>query len=73
MATRTASQCVPIFRKPESASMGRRFFPAENDTDPWALATLRLVQFPEIGSKMTYEQLDPGLHRDGFERVKISG
>ena len=45
--------------------------PAESDIDQWALATLRLVQFPDIGNKMPYEQnWIPAYTRDGFDRIQ---
>ncbi len=45
--------------------------PTESDIDQWALATLRLVQFPDIGQKMPYEQnWIPAYTRDGFDRIQ---
>jgi DNA-binding response OmpR family regulator len=44
---------------------------AEADSDHWALATLRLIQFPELGNKADYNPASvPGYTRDGFERVQ---
>jgi DNA-binding response OmpR family regulator len=43
----------------------------EGDIDHWALATLRLVQFPDIARKATYEpSWIPAYTRDGFERIQ---
>jgi DNA-binding response OmpR family regulator len=43
----------------------------EGDVDHWALATLRLIQFQDLGTKVNYDQgLIPGYTRDGFERVQ---
>jgi DNA-binding response OmpR family regulator len=43
----------------------------EGDIDHWALATLRLVQFPDIARKVSYEpSWIPAYTRDGFERIQ---
>ena len=43
----------------------------EGDIDHWALATLRLVQFPDIAKKVSYEpSWIPAYTRDGFERIQ---
>ncbi len=43
----------------------------EGDIDHWALATLRLVQFPDIAKRTTYEpSWIPAYTRDGFERIQ---
>jgi DNA-binding response OmpR family regulator len=43
----------------------------EGDIDHWALATLRLVQFPDIGKKVSYEPgWIPAYTRDGFDRIQ---
>jgi DNA-binding response OmpR family regulator len=43
----------------------------EGDIDHWALATLRLVQFPDIAKKTPYEpSWIPAYTRDGFERIQ---
>jgi len=45
--------------------------PGELDVDQWALATLRLVQFPELGDRAYYDPTSvPAYTRDGFERVQ---
>jgi DNA-binding response OmpR family regulator len=44
---------------------------SEGDVDHWALATLRLIQFQDLGKKVDYDQnLIPAYTRDGFERVQ---
>jgi DNA-binding response OmpR family regulator len=43
----------------------------EGDIDHWALATLRLVQFPDIARKVSYEpSWIPAYTRDGFDRIQ---
>jgi len=45
--------------------------PGELDVDQWALATLRFVQFPELGDRAYYDPTSvPAYTRDGFERVQ---
>jgi len=45
--------------------------PGELDVDQWALATLRLVQFPQLGDRAYYDPTSvPAYTRDGFERVQ---
>ncbi|PYJ83524.1 MAG: hypothetical protein DME73_02040 [Verrucomicrobia bacterium] len=45
--------------------------PGELDVDQWALATLRFVQFPELGDRASYDPTSvPAYTRDGFERVQ---
>ena len=44
---------------------------AEGDVDHWGLATLRLIQFQDLGSKVNYDPgCIPAYTRDGFERVQ---
>ena len=41
------------------------------DVDQWALATLRYVQFPQLGDRAYYDPASvPAYTRDGFERVQ---
>jgi DNA-binding response OmpR family regulator len=41
------------------------------DVDQWALATLRLVQFPQLGDRAYYDPTSvPAYTRDGFERIQ---
>ena len=43
----------------------------DSDIDQWALATLRFVQFPQLGSRAYYEPASiPAYTRDGFERIQ---
>lgn len=45
--------------------------PGDLDVDQWALATLRLVQFPQLGDRAYYDPASvPAYTRDGFERVQ---
>lgn len=45
--------------------------PSEGDVDHWALATLRLIQFPDLGKKGDFDPMSvPGYTRDGFERIQ---
>jgi DNA-binding response OmpR family regulator len=42
-----------------------------DDVDQWALATLRFVQFPQLGDRAYYDPASvPAYTRDGFERVQ---
>ena len=44
---------------------------AEIDVDQWALATLRFVQFPQLGDGAYYDPASiPAYTRDGFERIQ---
>ena len=48
-----------------------REIPAEGDVDHWALATLRLLQFHDLGDRADYDPASiPAYTRDGFERVQ---
>jgi CheY-like chemotaxis protein len=41
------------------------------DVDQWALATLRFVQFPQLGNSAYYDPTSiPAYTRDGFERIQ---
>ena len=43
----------------------------DSDLDQWTLATLRLVQFPQLGSRAYYDPASiPAYTRDGFERIQ---
>ena len=45
--------------------------PAEPDVDHWTLATLRLIQFQDLGDKANYDPASiPAYTRDGFDRVQ---
>ena len=44
---------------------------ADSDVDQWALATLRFVQFPQLGPRAYYDPASiPAYTRDGFERIQ---
>jgi DNA-binding response OmpR family regulator len=44
---------------------------AEMEVDQWASATLRFVQFPQLGDRAYYDPASiPAYTRDGFERVQ---
>ena len=44
---------------------------ADSDLDQWALATLRFVQFPQLGNRAYYDPASiPAYTRDGFERIQ---
>jgi len=43
----------------------------DSDVDQWALATLRFVQFPQLGQRAYYDPTSiPAYTRDGFERIQ---
>ena len=43
----------------------------DSDIDQWALATLRFVQFPQVGNRAYYDPASiPAYTRDGFERIQ---
>jgi hypothetical protein len=45
--------------------------PAEADVDQWALATLRLIQFQELGDRANYDPASiPAYTKDGYDRVQ---
>ena len=45
--------------------------PAEPDLDHWALASLRFIQFTQLGDRTVYDPFSiPAYTRDGFERVQ---
>ena len=47
--------------------------PAEADVDQWALATLRLIQFHELGSRADYDpSAIPAYTSDGYESIQRS-
>jgi DNA-binding response OmpR family regulator len=46
-------------------------FAGDSDVDQWALATLRFVQFPQLGQHAYYDPASiPAYTRDGFERIQ---
>jgi DNA-binding response OmpR family regulator len=45
--------------------------PAEGDVDQWSLATLRLIQFQELGDRANYDPASiPAYTKDGYDRVQ---
>lgn len=45
--------------------------PAEADVDQWALATLRLIQFQELGDSANYDPASiPAYTKNGYDRVQ---
>jgi DNA-binding response OmpR family regulator len=45
--------------------------PGEPDVDQWALGTLRLIQFQELGNRANYDPTSiPAYTRNGYERVQ---
>jgi DNA-binding response OmpR family regulator len=45
--------------------------PAEADVDQWALATLRSIQFQELGDRANYDPASiPAYTKDGYDRVQ---
>jgi len=45
--------------------------PGEPDVDHWALASLRFIQFADLGTQTTYDATAiPAYTKDGFERVQ---
>jgi DNA-binding response OmpR family regulator len=45
--------------------------PAEPDVDHWALASLRFIQYPQLGERAYYDPASvPAYTRDGFVRVQ---
>ena len=51
--------------------ISRPLLSGDSDVDQWALATLRFVQFPQLGSRAYYEPTSiPAYTRDGFERIQ---
>jgi DNA-binding response OmpR family regulator len=45
--------------------------PAEGDIDHWELATLRLIQFQDLGNRANYDiNSIPAYTRDGYDRVQ---
>ena len=45
--------------------------PAEGDVDQWALATLRSIQFQELGDRANYDPASiPAYTKDGYDRVQ---
>ncbi|MEY2527572.1 MAG: hypothetical protein QOE73_2343 [Verrucomicrobiota bacterium] len=66
----TAQRVRFVFNKGELPSYASGV-PAEADIDNWALATLRFIQFQELGARGNYDPASiPAYTRDGFSRVQ---
>ncbi len=67
----TAPRVRFIFSQTDDLPSWTSGLATEGDIDHWALATLRLVQFPEVAKRTTYEpSWIPAYTRDGFERIQ---
>jgi hypothetical protein len=67
----TAPRVRFMFEQSDDVPEYAREIAPEPDVDHWALATLRLVQFPDLGDKSNYDPgFIPAYTRDGFERVQ---
>ena len=65
-----SAPCVRFSFQQEALPDFASALPAD-DVDQWALATLRFVQFPQIGDRAYYDPASvPAYTRDGFERVQ---
>jgi len=63
--------CVRFSFQQEALPDFATALPGELDVDQWALATLRFVQFPQLGDRAYYDPASvPAYTRDGFERVQ---
>ena len=66
----TAKRVRFVFENAELPGYARDL-PAEGDVDNWALATLRTVQFQDLGEHANYDVGSiPGYTKDGFERIQ---
>lgn len=66
----TAKRVRFVFENTDLPMYGRDL-PGESDVDNWALATLRTVQFQDLGEHANYEVASiPAYTKDGFERIQ---
>ena len=66
-----SAPCVRFSFQQEALPSFATVLSGELDVDQWALATLRFVQFPQLGDRTNYDPASvPGYTRDGFERVQ---
>jgi hypothetical protein len=66
-----SAPCVRFAFQQETLPDFAKALSGDLDVDQWALATLRLVQFPELGDRAYYDPASvPAYTRDGFERVQ---
>ena len=67
----TASRVRFMFEQSDQVPEFARDLPGEEDIDHWALGTLRVIQFHELGSQANFDQASiPAYTRDGFTRVQ---
>ena len=67
----TADRVRFVFERGEPPDYARDFPVADEDTDHWALSTLRFIQFQELSDKMPFRPASiPAYTRDGYERVQ---
>jgi DNA-binding response OmpR family regulator len=65
-----SAPCIRFSFQQEALPDFANALPGE-DVDQWALATLRFVQFPQLGDRAYYDPASvPAYTRDGFERVQ---
>ena len=66
-----SAPCVRFSFQQEALPYFATVLSGELDVDQWALATLRFVQFPQLGDRANYDPASvPAYTRDGFERVQ---
>ena len=66
-----SAPCVRFSFQQEALPSFATVLSGELDVDQWALATLRFVQFPQLGDRTNYDPASvPAYTRDGFERVQ---
>jgi DNA-binding response OmpR family regulator len=66
-----SAPCVRFSFQQESLPDFATTLAGDLDVDQWALATLRFVQFPQLGDRAYYDPASvPAYTRDGFERVQ---
>ncbi|HEY6070972.1 MAG TPA: response regulator, partial [Chthoniobacterales bacterium] len=66
-----AAQCVRFSFHHNALPDYASALPGEIDVDQFALATLRMVQFPQLGERAYYDPTSvPAYTRDGFERIQ---
>jgi CheY-like chemotaxis protein len=66
-----AAPCVRFSYQQEALPDFANTVGGDLDVDQWALATLRFVQFPQLGDRAYYDPTSvPAYTRDGFERIQ---
>lgn len=67
----TADRVRFIFKQEELPAYARDLPASEDETDQWALSTLRFVQYEALGAKALVDPTSvPAYTRDGYERVQ---